>query len=114
MKIHRVNCKNAEHLMASYGYRILKAEWAQRLNSSFTAVLMVHGIDDGPGVIERLTHTISSGMGVNIKSFSIEGNQGTFDGKISLLVNHKDQLNKIIQSLAKLQGVTSVSRLDEH
>ena len=53
-------------------------------------------------------------MGVNIKSFSIEGNQGTFDGKISLLVNHKDQLNKIIQSLAKLQGVTSVSRLDEH
>ena len=100
--------------MASYGYRILKAEWAQRLNSSFTAVLMVHGIDDGPGVIERLTYTISSGMGVNIKSFSIEGNQGTFDGKISLLVNHKDQLNKIIQSLAKLQGVTSVSRLDEH
>ena len=112
LKIHRTQCRNAEHLMASYGYRVLKAEWAPLPGSSFNAMLIVHGIDDGPGVIERLTHTISSRMGVNIRSFSIEGNEGTFEGKIGLIVRSKEHLNQIIQSLAKLQGVNSVTRLD--
>ncbi|MBP9193512.1 MAG: bifunctional (p)ppGpp synthetase/guanosine-3',5'-bis(diphosphate) 3'-pyrophosphohydrolase, partial [Saprospiraceae bacterium] len=27
MKIHRTNCPNATHLLANYGYRVLKVEW---------------------------------------------------------------------------------------
>lgn len=112
MKIHRVNCPNAEHLMANYGYRIHKAEWTKLTGSNYVVHLFVEGIDEGPGVIERLSHLISSGLGVNIKSFSIQGNEGTFEGKLGIVVQNKDQVNRVIQSLSKLSGVTRVTRDD--
>ncbi|MDQ3141971.1 MAG: RelA/SpoT family protein [Bacteroidota bacterium] len=115
MRIHRTNCPNAEHLMASYSYRIQKAEWAPASGSNFTARLLILGIDEGVGVIERLSYNISSKLGINIKSFSMEGHEGTFEGKISVIVSNKDQLNDIIKSLSNLPGISSVRRIDgEH
>ncbi|MBK6570946.1 MAG: bifunctional (p)ppGpp synthetase/guanosine-3',5'-bis(diphosphate) 3'-pyrophosphohydrolase [Saprospiraceae bacterium] len=111
MKIHRINCPNAENLMVNYGYRILKAEWTSVSGSRYTVDLNITGIDDGPGVIERLTHNISSILGVNIKSFSIAGHEGTFEGKVGLIVSNKDQINQIIQSLSQLPGISNVSRV---
>ena len=111
MKIHRINCPNAENLMVNYGYRILKAEWTSISGSRYTVDLNITGIDDGPGVIERLTHNISSILGVNIKSFSIVGHEGTFEGKVGLIVSNKDQINQIIQSLSQLPGISNVSRV---
>lgn len=110
LKIHRTNCPNSTNLMAHYGYRIMKAEWVKSSSSSFVANLLITGIDDGPGVIERLTHNISSKLGFNIRSFYIDGKEGYFEGKISLLVPNKDQLNLAIRALRNLDGVSSVIR----
>lgn len=112
VRIHRSTCPNAVNLMANYGYRVMRAEWAEQSGSSFRADLQITGIDSGPGVIERLTQKISSNLGLNIRSFSIEGNEGFFQGKISLFVNNKDQLLLAIKSLKSLEGVSSVVRLD--
>lgn len=112
MKIHRTTCPNADHLMASFGYRILKAEWMSSGDSSFVAELLITGIDDGPGVIERLSRNISFELGVNIRSFSISGNEGYFEGKVTLLVGNKDQLIRVIKELKKLKGVSSVTRIE--
>ncbi|MEL6987266.1 MAG: RelA/SpoT family protein, partial [Bacteroidota bacterium] len=92
LKIHRTNCPNSTHLMANFGYRIMKAEWTNQTNRDFVVDLIINGIDDGVGVIERVTSTISSDLGINIRSFSISGKQGFFEGKISLHVLNKDQL----------------------
>jgi GTP pyrophosphokinase len=73
IKIHRINCPNATHLMASYGYRVQKAEWSTSGNTQSIVNLRITGVDDGPGVIERVTNKISSGLGINIRSMSIEG-----------------------------------------
>lgn len=112
LRIHRSNCPNAEHLMVNHGYRILKAEWSDMIEEAFTAELLIIGIDDGPGVIERLSHHISAKLGVNITSFSIIGHQGTFEGKIGLIVNNRTHLNHIITALSKLEGISSVQRID--
>jgi GTP diphosphokinase / guanosine-3',5'-bis(diphosphate) 3'-diphosphatase len=112
VRIHRSTCPNAVNLMANYGYRVMRAEWAQQSGSSFRADLQITGIDSGPGVIERLTQKISSNLGLNIRSFSIEGHEGYFQGKISLFVNNKDQLLLAIKALKSLEGVSSVVRLD--
>jgi len=112
LKIHRANCPNATHLMANYGYRVMKAEWVGTTETTFVADLKIIGIDDGPGVIERLTHEISSNLGVNIRSFSIAGDQGYFEGKISLLVANKDQLNLAIKNLKNLENISSVMRIE--
>lgn len=112
LKIHRINCPNATNLIANYGYRIMKAEWIITPNTSFVAEVKITGIDDGPGVIEQLTHRISTMLGLNIRSFSIEGDEGYFEGIISLLVSNTDQLNIAIKSLQNLQNVSSVTRIE--
>ncbi len=112
LKIHRSNCPNATNMMANYGYRLMKAEWILTTDTTFVADLMITGIDDGPGVIERLTHQISTLLGLNIRSFSISGDEGYFEGKVSLLVANTDQLNIAIRALQNLENVSSVSRVE--
>ncbi len=112
MKIHRTACPNATFLMANYGYRIMRAEWVSSANASFVADLRITGIDDGPGVIERLSHNVSTNLGLNIRSFYIDGNEGFFEGKISLVVSNKDQLAMAIKEILKLKAISSVTRLD--
>ncbi len=111
LKIHRANCPNAVHLMANYDYRIRKAEWVTTTSSEFVAELKITGIDDGPGVIERLSHELSSKLRVNIRLFSIEGKDGYFEGTIKLLVSNVNQLNLAIRTLQGLDNVSSVERV---
>jgi GTP pyrophosphokinase len=113
LKIHRINCSNAEDLMANFSYRVLKAEWVTSEESNFTVHLFITGIDEGVGVIERITQLISSRLGINIKSFNIEGHEGTFEAKISLIVSNKDQLNYIMKSLSELPGISHVKRANQ-
>lgn len=113
MKIHRTNCPNAMHMMANYGYRVMNAEWVMTANSSFVVELIITGIDSGPGVIEKLSHTISSRMGLNIRSFYIDGDEGYFEGKVRLLVQNKDQLILAIRDLQNLEGISSVVRVED-
>lgn len=111
LKIHRINCKNATHLLANYSYRVLKAEWAGDSQRNFIAELSIIGVDSGPGVIQSITNEISSNLSINIRSFSIEGKEGYFEGKISVFVKNKNQLNLVINSIGKLEGVESVTRV---
>ena len=112
VKIHRSTCPNATNLMANYAYRIVKAEWVANPATKFNVNLLIRGIDDDPGVIEKLTIAISSGMGINIRSFSISGDEGYFEGKIGLLVANKDQLQIAIRNLKSLENISYVERED--
>ena len=113
LKIHRQNCSNATHLLANYGYRVLKAEWANRIGNNFVVDLMITGVDSGIGVIQSLTNEISNKLGVNIRSFSIDGVEGYFEGRISVVVINKDQLNLVMRSVEKLRGISTVTRIDK-
>jgi GTP pyrophosphokinase len=113
LKIHRSNCPNSLNLLAKYGYRVMKAEWVVSSDSTFVADLKITGVDEGVGVIERLLHKISTELGLNIRAFHMDGGEeGYYEGKISLVVANKDQLNLVIKTLQKLDSVESVSRVD--
>ncbi|NNE30722.1 MAG: bifunctional (p)ppGpp synthetase/guanosine-3',5'-bis(diphosphate) 3'-pyrophosphohydrolase [Saprospiraceae bacterium] len=112
LKIHRTSCPNATNLMARFGYRILRAEWIMGANTSFVADLLITGVDSGPGVIQTLSNQISSTLGLNIRSFYIDGHEGFFEGRVSLLVTNKDQLNIVIRVLKNLEGVSNVTRIE--
>ncbi len=92
MKIHRTNCPNATHLLANYGYRVLKVEWDDNKDENFVAELRITGVDSGVGVIQKLTNLISNELSLNMRAISIQGNEGYFEGKISIFVANKDQL----------------------
>jgi GTP diphosphokinase / guanosine-3',5'-bis(diphosphate) 3'-diphosphatase len=112
LKIHRTGCNNATNLLANYGYRVLKAEWASGPEVNFVANLRIIGVDTGVGVIEQISHVISSILGLNIRRFSIEGDEGYFEADIKLVVAHTNQLNIAIEQLRNLENISSVTRLD--
>ncbi|TAK37274.1 MAG: bifunctional (p)ppGpp synthetase/guanosine-3',5'-bis(diphosphate) 3'-pyrophosphohydrolase [Saprospiraceae bacterium] len=113
LKIHRTNCPNATNLLARYGYRVMKADWVISSDSTFVADLKITGVDEGVGIIEQLTHKISTELGLNIRSFQIEGgDQGYYEGKISLLVANIDQLNVVMKALRKIESISSVVRIE--
>ncbi|MFT4663206.1 MAG: guanosine-3',5'-bis(diphosphate) 3'-pyrophosphohydrolase [Polaribacter sp.] len=112
LKIHRTNCPNATNLAAKYGYRIMKAEWVSTSSTAFIAELLITGIDDGIGVIERLSRNISYDLGLNMRSFNIESEEGKFKSYIKLFILNKDQLNFSIKGLKNLPGVTNVTRVN--
>ena len=112
-KIHRSVCSNAPNLRANYSYRIKKSEWGASGHSTFVAELQIIGVDSGPGVIQRLSDRISNNLGLNIRSFSIEGNEGYFEGRVKVVVTNKDQLLLAIRDLKSLEGVNNVVRVEE-
>ena len=112
LKIHRSSCPNATNLLARYGYRVMKAEWVINTDSTFVAELKIVGVDEGVGVIQQIMQTISSEMALNIRSFNIQGgDEGYFEGNVSLMVTNTDQLNMVIKSLLKLNSVANVTRV---
>ncbi len=111
LKIHRTTCLNANHMMANYGYRIVRVDWGESQDTSFVADLIVIGVD-GIGILQRISNVITNNLRINMRSISMKGDQGYFEGKISIVVNNKDQLQFTIQTLKSVEGVTNVTRLD--
>ncbi len=110
MKIHRTTCPNAENLLASRANNVHKAEWGKSTSNQYYTDLIITGVDKGVGVIQAISSTISSTLGLNIRSFSIDGHDGFFEGKLRLVVNNNNQLHKAIIELKKIDGVRNVVR----
>ena len=111
IKIHRVNCPNAIQLMSNYAYRIVKAKWTNQKEIAFLAGIRITGIDD-VGVVSNITKVISNELKVNIRSISIDSNDGVFDGTIMLFVHDTDHLTKMIKKLQQIKGILTVARID--
>jgi guanosine-3',5'-bis(diphosphate) 3'-pyrophosphohydrolase len=111
IKIHRTNCPNAAQLMANYGYRIVKAKWNKQKELTFLTGLHIIGIDD-VGLINNITKVISNDFKVNMRSITVDTDNGIFDGSIMIYVNDKEHLDNLIENLLEVKGVTSVMRFD--
>jgi guanosine-3',5'-bis(diphosphate) 3'-pyrophosphohydrolase len=112
IKIHRTNCPNAAQLMANYGYRVVKAKWNNQQELSFLTGLRIVGIDD-VGLINNITKVISNDFHVNIRSITVDTEDGIFDGNIKVFVNDKHHLDNLIKNLMAVKGVTGVTRMDD-
>jgi GTP pyrophosphokinase len=111
IRIHRTNCPNAMQLLSNYAYRIVKAKWTSKTELAFLAGIRITGIDD-VGVVNNITKVISSQLKVNMRSISIDSNDGMFEGTIMLFVNDTDHLTKLINQLGKVKGILTVTRID--
>ena len=111
IKIHRTNCPNAAKLMANYGYRIVKARWTNQQELAFLTGLRITGIDD-VGLINQLTTVISNDFKVNMRSITVDSDNGIFEGSIMVYVNDTQHLDNLIKKLKLVKGVTSVTRFD--
>jgi GTP pyrophosphokinase len=111
IKIHRTNCPNAESLLSNYGYRVVRTKWTSQEELAFLTGLRITGLDD-VGVMQRITNVISGEMQVNIRSISVDSGDGVFEGKLAVYVKNKEHLENLIKRLKKLEGIYTVTRLD--
>jgi GTP diphosphokinase / guanosine-3',5'-bis(diphosphate) 3'-diphosphatase len=112
IKIHRTNCPNAVQLIGKYGYRIVKAKWHNKAKESvFPVIINVTG-EDQTGILSSISETISKDLKVSVRSISLDADNGLFSGKISLLVKDIEHLNSLINRLAAIKGIYTVSRFE--
>jgi GTP pyrophosphokinase len=111
IKIHRTNCPNAKELMSHYGHRILKAQWASKMEESFTVGLRITGTDR-VGIINDVTRVISNELKVNMRSLAFDTIENVFEGNCTVLVHDTKHLNMLIEKLQQIQGVEQVIRFE--
>jgi guanosine-3',5'-bis(diphosphate) 3'-pyrophosphohydrolase len=111
IKVHKKNCSNAISLQSNYAYRIMSAKWIDSTKQDFKVILEIGGFDN-QGMANDVTRIISNNMGVFIHSINIKGNEGVFDGKISISVKNSSQLNRLIKNLQKIEGIKKVERVN--
>ena len=63
-------------------------------------------------ITEEISRYISLVMSVNIRKFCLGTEEGIFEGYIDLYVHDKEDLEKLIKKLNKIEGITSVVRSD--
>lgn len=111
IKIHRTNCPNATKLMSSFGYRIVKAKWTSQKQLAFLTGLRITGIDE-VGLINNLTQVISFDFKVNMRSITVDTDQGIFNGTIMIYVNDTKHLEDLIDRIKEVKGISDVVRFD--
>ena len=111
IKIHRTNCPNATKLMSSFGYRIIKAKWTSQKQLAFLTGLQITGIDE-VGLINNLTQIISNDFKVNMRSITVDSDEGIFSGSIMIYVNDTKHLEDLINKLKQVKGITDITRFD--
>jgi GTP pyrophosphokinase len=112
ISIHRLNCPNAAQLISKYGYRVVKAQWSETEQQIYLpATIRITGIDE-MGILSRISEVISNDLKVNIRSVSVESNDGMFEGSITLLVKDTAHLEVLIKRIMKIKGILGVSRLE--
>ena len=109
--IHRTSCPRAVDLMSNFGNRIIRAKWTDQLELAFLAGLRLKG-SDRVGLVNDVTKIISNSLKVNMRSITIDSNDGIFEGQIMVFVHDTDHLTKLIQRLSKVSGVLQVERFD--
>lgn len=115
IKVHRKSCPNAVTMMANFGYRIIRARWMSDKpdkDKEFDVSINLEGMDR-VGLVNEVTSVISNQMQVNIKSITIGTRDNIFNGKLDLFVHNKDEFEKLLKKLEKIEGVVKVTRIEE-
>lgn len=110
IKVHSDNCPNAINLRAQYDYRVIPAKWVNEESFKNRIKIEIEGLDR-MGMINDITAVISGAMGMDMKSMSIESNNGVFTGNINLEVKNRSQLDETFKKLKGINGVSKVIRI---
>ena len=110
IKVHKHNCPNALSMQSQYAYRIIDAKWIDSSHYGFKASLGITGIDN-TGLVNEVTRVISNSLNVNITKLNISGDEGFFQGQITVNIQNNKQLRNLIQQLKKIEGIEKVEQI---
>ena len=109
IKVHNKECPNALSLQSNYAYRIIPAKWIDSSSEEYSAVLKLSGIDTR-GLVNEITRMITNNSNVNINKINFDTNDQFFTGEIHVSVQNINILNKLVQNLARVNGIDKIVR----
>ncbi|HET6568516.1 MAG TPA: bifunctional (p)ppGpp synthetase/guanosine-3',5'-bis(diphosphate) 3'-pyrophosphohydrolase [Rhodothermales bacterium] len=112
IKIHRVNCRNAPNLLINHPDRIVPVEWSRQKDVQFVSALRIMG-EDRVGIVSDITTVISRNLKTNIRSITINSDDGIFEGTLVLNVSDLEHLRRLIERLKRIEGIHGVYRFEE-
>jgi GTP diphosphokinase / guanosine-3',5'-bis(diphosphate) 3'-diphosphatase len=112
INIHRVNCRNAPNLLINHPDRIVPVEWSRQKDVQFVAALRIVG-EDRVGIVSDITTVISKNLKTNIRSITIESEDGIFEGTVVIYVSDLEHLRRLLERLKRIEGIHGVYRFEE-
>jgi (p)ppGpp synthase/HD superfamily hydrolase len=112
IKIHRRSCRNVELMMRVEPSRIMDVHWPTESSSTFVSGIRIAG-DDRKGMLNDVTHAISSYLDTNIRSVSIDAEDSMFEGTFIVDVKDTEHMSRLIEKIRRVQGVKRADRFEE-
>lgn len=111
IKIHRLDCPNAQEMFSRFGYRIIRAKWSGKGDNGYIVTLRVIGRDDIT-IVTNITSVIGKESNVTLRSLNIDSVDGIFQGNFAVLVRDTNSLNQLVKKIKGVKGVKTVERLN--
>ncbi|HEY4613795.1 MAG TPA: ACT domain-containing protein, partial [Bacteroidota bacterium] len=109
IKIHRKDCKNVLSMRMALSERVVEVSWPPANGADFIAAINISG-SDRPGLLSDITHAISSYLDTNIRSVNVDSKDQMFTGQIIMYVKNTEHLNRILEKIRRVRGVTLSER----
>ena len=110
IKIHRMDCPNAQEMFSRFGYRVVPARWSGKgSGDGYVVTLRVVGRDD-IAIVTNITSVIGKEPNVSLRSLNIDSTDGLFQGTFSVMVRDNVALNQLVKKLKGVKGVKNVER----
>jgi (p)ppGpp synthase/HD superfamily hydrolase len=91
---------------------VVEVNWPSENGVMFVAGVRISGTDR-PGMLNDITHAISSYLNTNIRSVNIDSQDAFFEGTFILYVKDTDHLNRLLEKIRKIKGVARAERFEE-
>lgn len=112
IKIHLKTCHNFLSMSANDPHRVVDVGWPSTDTDEYSAAIYIRG-EDHSGMLNEITHSISTYQNTNIRAVKIDVKDQIFDGTIIINVKNKEHLERIIEKLRKIKGILRADRMIE-
>lgn len=110
IKIHLKSCSNIQAMVTAQPERVIEVNWPSVESGEYLTPIYITG-EDRPGMLNEITHSISTYQNTNIRAVKIETTESIFEGTLMIGVMNKEHLERIIEKLKNIKGVNVVKRL---
>jgi GTP diphosphokinase / guanosine-3',5'-bis(diphosphate) 3'-diphosphatase len=112
IKIHHKSCRNVKIISVAEPQRMVEVSWPTTETGEYAVAIHIAG-EDKAGMLNEITHSISTYQNTNIRAVKIDVDGSMFDGSIMINVKNKEHLERVIERLKKIHGVSLVKRMIE-
>jgi len=113
IKVHRMDCPNARHMIRRYPYRVIQTKWTESASGFVLSYKLRLSGKDELGLVNRITEIIASDREINMQSVNFTAKDGSFSGEIGLLVRNTSHVEGLTRRLLSIKGIQKVSALAE-